>query len=559
MGTNNDAQKLKWLMPAIWIAMAICWSIQGYTSRHTLIAADGISYIEIAYGVLAGNWHALLNTYWSPGYPLVLAAFLKILRPSPAYELPLMRLVGWLTLVACLPAFEYFVCAFLRFRQSLASAGGAQDEPLLPPREFRVLAYALFFWCTTVLVPSSNEHPDILVFFFYLLASAVAMDLLTVRRGYARYILFGALLGAGFITKAIFFPLSFLFFVAMLPYKGQRNTKLLTAFLTFAIVCTPLIAGLSLRTHRFTVGDAGGVNRAQINNFYSFENFSPGTAVEASPHIQIFSGAEWHGSYPPWTEPSIRFTGHVPHIPLRMQLNRTHIVLRAYFDLFVAAIGGFTCGLLALIFLQRDFTGFVGRFVRQTTLWLPALAGFAAYATIRVEDRFLPGFTIGLFAAICGALATSRDPDFSKFSAQFARYVVLAATIFLVAAGLAEVGHTSSNNIGYPDWEAAAALAQFGIAPGDKVGLMGNGLEDHFWAHLAHVEIIGEILKNDVALYWAATPEQRQAALQQIAAAGAKALVTPKVPATAMPDGWKQLGDSHYYVLPLSPATALRP
>ena len=542
-------------MLAVWIAMAICWFIQGYTSRHTLIAADGISYIEIAYGVLEGNWHALLNTYWSPGYSLVLAAFLKVFHPRPQYELPMMRLVGWLTLVACLGAFEYFVCAFLRFRQSLESASGGQEEPLLPAREFRVLAYALFFWCTTVLVPSSTEHPDILVFLIYLLASAIAMDLLTVRRGYARYILFGALLGAGFIAKAIFYPISFIFFVAMLPYKGQRNAKLLVTFITFAIVCTPLIAGLSLRSHRLTVGDAGGVNRAQINNFYSFENFSPGTPVSASPHIQIFSGPEWHGSYPPWTEPSIRFTGHVPHIPLRMQLNRTHIVLRAYFDLFVATVGGFTCGLLVLIFLQRDFTGFVGRFIRQTTLWLPALAGFAAYATIRVEGRFLPGFTIGLFAAICGALDAARIPG----GAKFARYIVLAATIFLVAQGLAEVGHTSSNNVGYPDWEAAAALPQFGVAPGDKVGFMGNGLEDHFWAHLARVSIIGEIPKEDVALYWAATPEQRQAALQQIAAAGAKALVTPNVPATAMADGWKQLGDSHYYVLELASASAPRP
>src|ERR1700677_2861017 len=187
----QNSRKYSRVMLAVWIAMPICWLIQAYTSRHTLIAADGISYLEIAYGVLAGNWHALLNTYWSPGYPLVLAAFLKLFNPRPQYELPLMRLVGWLTLVACLGAFEYFVCAFLRFRQSLESASGAQEEPLLPAREFRVLAYALFFWCTTVLVPSSNEHPDILVLLIYLLASAVAMDLLTARRGYARYILFG--------------------------------------------------------------------------------------------------------------------------------------------------------------------------------------------------------------------------------------------------------------------------------------------------------------------------------------------------------------------------------
>ena len=213
-------------MRVVWAAMALCWLVQGYATRFTQEAADGISYMEIARQVAAGNWHALLNTYWSPGYPLVLAIGVKLFNPAPARELFMMRVIGWLSLLATLAAFEYFLRAFLRLRDNFLAVDTTAGPPLIPDAQFRVLAYGLFFWCTTVLVPSSNEHPDILVSPVYLLASAIAMDLLTFRRGFARYALLGAVLALGFVTKAILFPLRLRIFLRARVLPHQWNWKL---------------------------------------------------------------------------------------------------------------------------------------------------------------------------------------------------------------------------------------------------------------------------------------------------------------------------------------------
>jgi hypothetical protein len=544
-------------MRIVWAAIALCWLVQAYATRFTQEAADGISYMEIARQVAAGNWHALLNTYWSPGYPLLLALGVKLFNPAPARELLMMRVIGWLSLLATLAAFEYFLRAFLRLRDNFLAVDTTAGPPLIGDSQFRVLAYGLFFWCTTVLVPSSNEHPDILVFAIYLLASAIAMDLLTFRRGFARYALLGAVLALGFVVKAILFPLGFVFFFGLACYRTQWNWKFLLGFAIFVLGCVPLIAGLSMRTHRFTIGDVGPVARAQTMGLYDFANLSPGRPVAAAPHIQIFTDPIWQGSYPPWTEPSIRFTGHVPHIPLKMQLNKTHIVLRFYFDMLVGSLGALTCCFIVLALIQRNLTALIAGFLRQTVVWMPAIAGLAAYATLRIEGRFLPAFVMGFFAALCGALVwigPPPPPDKSgeqHASAQtVAKYLVYAAATVLALQGVAEVGHTSSSAAHtYPDAAAAAALPSFGVMPGDKVSFLGNGLEDHLWAHVAGVEIVGEVPKGDVATFWAATPQDKQEALAQLEATRSKALVTTNVPSPALADGWKQLAGTQYYIL----------
>jgi hypothetical protein len=559
MHQNNGMKNLNRVMRIVWAAMALCWFVQAYATRFTQEAADGISYMEIARQIAGNNWHALLNTYWSPGYPLLLALGVKLFSPAPARELLMMRVIGWLSLLATLAAFEYFLRTFLRLRDNFLAVDATAGPPLIGDTQFRVLAYGLFFWCTTVLVPSSNEHPDILVFAVYLLASAIAMDLLTFRRGIARYALLGAVLALGFVVKAILFPLGFVFLFALACYRTQWNWKLVLGFAVFVIGVIPLIAGLSMRTHRFTIGDVGPVARAQTMGLYDFANLSPGTPVAAAPHIQIFTDPIWQGSYPPWTEPSIRFTGHVPYIPLKMQLNKTHIVLRFYFDMFVGSLGALTCCFVVLALIQRNLTALIAGFLRQTVVWMPAIAGLGAYATLRIEGRFLPAFVMGVFVALGGALVWNGPPPPPDKSGEqhpsaqtVTKYLVYAAAAILALQGIAEVGHTASSAArNYPDATAAAALTAFGVMPGDGVGFLGNGLEDHLWAHVAGVEIVGEIPKDDVSAFWAATPQQKREALAQLEAAHAKALITTNVPPPALAEGWKQLAGTQYYILPL--------
>src|ERR1017187_4798089 len=75
---------------AIWIVLPLSWLIVGMVSRHTM-DSDGIAYVDIALACMKGNWHALINRYWSPGYPALLALWLFVFRPVPQQEITLVR------------------------------------------------------------------------------------------------------------------------------------------------------------------------------------------------------------------------------------------------------------------------------------------------------------------------------------------------------------------------------------------------------------------------------------------------------------------------------------
>ncbi|MGC2719424.1 MAG: hypothetical protein WA209_07530 [Candidatus Acidiferrales bacterium] len=60
-----------------------------------------------------------------------------------------------------------------------------------------------------------------------------------------------------------------------------------------------------------------------------------------------------------------------------------------------------------------------------------------------------------------------------------------------------------------------------------------------------------EIPKDDVSTFWAVTEEERQQALQELSGSGAKAVVAPNLPSSALPEGWKQIAGTQYFVLEL--------
>jgi hypothetical protein len=112
---------------------------------------------------------------------------------------------------------------------------------------------------------------------------------------------------------------------------------------------------------------------------------------------------------------------------------------------------------------------------------------------------------------------------------------------------------------------AAHALNDLGVGPGDTVACIGTiaCTYDHYWARLAGVRILTEIYEPNPPLYpyLAATPNREQAydvARRQ----GAKVLVgyfDPGLMTGANPvsAGWRELGQTHFYALPLNlPANA---
>jgi hypothetical protein len=547
---NSNLKFTPKLKRSFWIIIVCVWLAEAMALRAPL-DADAVSYLDMANSFLSGNWHALVNGYWSPGYPFLLACELKLFHLDRFHQLLAIQFLSFITLIIALVCFECFLSSFIVFRRRLASADDDNGAKTITDNAVRLIGYALFFWITTFFTPPSLQHPDILVFIAYLLASALAMQLLTQHEWW-RFALLGLVLGFGYFAKSVMFPLGFAFLFGLYVQARKCNvsTRVLFAFAIFLAVSAPYVIVLSNSKGHLTFSDVGAIAYRHIMGFDAGP--LPPTPIPrpaAAPHVSEYSKIIGLGTYPPWADPSYGFKRGPFQFSLSRQLNRIHVVLAGYFETYVFTLAGLSATLLILFFLNSP-TSFLGRFLRQPVLWVPALTGLAFYASMRFENRFLGGFTLSLYAAWLGA---ARIPD-SPLSAKFIKSVAIAAFVLLSAQAGMRAGHEAIKTFDHspvPDAQVAVALHQMHVADGDCVAFMGDALLDHGWAYIAGTKIVAEVPPEDITNFWAADASQKQDVLAWLASTGAKAVVTHSVPDTAMAMGWQRVPQTDYYLLPL--------
>src|SRR5438876_8904081 len=179
---------------------------QIYACRYEL-DPDGMDYLDIARQVASGHWTAVANGYWGT-FNSVLLAPLFLIHLRPALELQLSHLHGLLVLLA----------AFFSFRFFLSTCLGTLNNPVVANAGFRslpewalaLLGYGLFLWTALVLVPVKTIGPDLLVTVFVYLAAAMLLSF-GAETPLRKFFLFGVVLGMGYWTTAIMFPISLLF------------------------------------------------------------------------------------------------------------------------------------------------------------------------------------------------------------------------------------------------------------------------------------------------------------------------------------------------------------
>ena len=531
--------------------MLCAWLAQALAARD-FATADAISYLDISYSCLTGNWHALINGWWSPAFPFLLAIWLKIFNPSPFREAVVLHLFSFISLVVALAVFEYFMRVFLVFRKTVIADEQDSCQPV-PDDWVWIVGYLLFFWISTFLTPPSLEQPDILVFILYLLATVLCMQVVREPQKWSRYLLLGLVLGIGYLTKSVMFPLAFVFYAALSFHKDRVRMlpKLIVSVIIFAAVCSPFALALSKSKGRFTFGDVGVMAYRHVMGMDE-QPLVPETTPRpsAAPRIADYRPIIQLGTFPPWSDPSYGYRATPFHFMLRRQLNRTHIVLRYYFDLFVVQLAPLFAGLLVFLFLG-DRREFVKRFVRLPVLWLPALAGLAFYASMRVDGRFLAGYIVTLYAANVASIRLANSMNLQKTT----HAIAFAVSFLLLSQITVQVSHEAAHLFGrqpHPDWQVAAALEQMGLKKSDRVSYMGYALVDHAWAHLARVRISAEIPEEDILNFWASDKKERQDVIDWLSSTTAKALITKNVPDSAMPMGWMRVADTNYYILSLA-------
>jgi hypothetical protein len=79
------------------------------------------------------------------------------------------------------------------------------------------------------------------------------------------------------------------------------------------------------------------------------------------------------------------------------------------------------------------------------------------------------------------------------------------------------------------------------------VAIIGYGF-DAYWARLARVKIVAEMLDWQADDFWLGDPMFQSRVLHVFASTGAKAVVAENVPSYASLIGWHRVGESNYFI-----------
>ena len=542
---------------AIGLGAADAW-----ITRNTM-NMDGISYLDIGDAYWRGDWHAAISAYWSPLYPWLLGLFSMLLKPSPYWEYPVVHLANFVIYLAALASFEFLMRAFIDHRRRSGNGTAEDGTASLPEWAWWTLGYSLFIWTSLVLITILVVSPDMCVAAFVYLASGL---LLRMRSGVANWctlVLLGAVLGFGYLAKAVMFPLAFVFLAVALFSLGRKGApRVWVPAVAFLAIASPLIVVLSRAKGGPTFGAAGavnyelGVNGVDLVMPKSTTLTHPVRRISELPPTYEFA-TPIPGTYPLWYDPSYWHTGLKPQVQVKKQTQALTVSAISYCWLFFSPFLqlNLTVGLVVLFLLAPRPSVCVKRVAESWSLLIPALSAFALYSLVHVEYRYLGPFVSLLWLS---AFSGVRLP-LSQGSRRQIAFVVVAVAVTTGAL----LRRSAVNNVALARrldteyWEAARALGEKGTHPGDKIAINADlplvALQT-FVARLARIQIIAEVERPE-SLSRASSPTQSQAidALKKI---GVKGILT--IEETSRPlsgNGWQRLGNTTYYVnlLPAEP------
>jgi len=541
------------ILPIQWgfrFAITVCALIDCWICRFQM-DADGVSYLDMGDEYLKGNWHAALNAHWSPLYGVLAGTMLRITKPTMRWEYPVVHLLNFLILIVTLFCFEFF------WRELLASS--APRTLVGGPRAYAwVLGYFLFAYIHLVALPLSLVTPDLLVSALVYMASGMMLRFAGGRMGTASAILMGVLLGVGYLAKSAMLPFAVILMITMVAvaWRGHRRKSLIAATLLGCLVISlPFIAALSWKMHRVTFSDTAKLNQGwQVNNVGSMHLWlgdPAGYEHAQHPPRKIFRWPEVYefatpigGTYPPWYDPSYWYAGidSSVHPVLEIQAflrNMSSIVkdglLRSGF-LVTAAL------MFILGTRVRDSWGHLLGF------W-PILAPAVAVTLMFSMVFWVPRYTSGLMLVVWGATmaSTSTLGDKRRVKVFWAISLLLGALVVLEFSKVLRADYRDAGDSAQTVM-VAERLQAMGVAPGERIAVVGYGNTAAFWARLGGLRIVAEVphvlgAGDSATAFWTSGPQVEEAVLTVLKSTGARAVIADPSPAV-VPPGWVQVGNT---------------
>jgi hypothetical protein len=516
--------------------------LRAISSRNLPVNSDGLAYLDVARVYLRHDLSLAVNGYWGPLYSWLLAAMLWIVRPTAHHEFAVVRAVNFLILLLCLYAFS-------RFWRSVAYRNRKPDNDGVPladayPLGWLLLGYALFLTQVNWFIDAAT--PDVLVGGMVLLIAARVLELDDGKRQHlADYVGFGLLLAVGFYSKAILFYFGLFVLLAQMirSFRSRQYRGPITAALVCILLVSPYAAALSRTLGHFTVGETGRLNYAWfvdgtetgpwVDGGASFP-FFPGPVVLNVPKVFRIPNLEGV-TYAPWYDAARFDKRSRATFNLRGELRQLSINSKALKEEILPMYSALLVPMIILI------CGAPKAFLRRfRALWFcatPIMMVIGMYLLVHLVDRFMIGFLLVLWGLAYSSISVPSN------SRLLVRYALLSGVAVFGACALPGLLHTlasPSQDLIQRDVLVAEAMPNYGVRPGDSIGLIGDG-QTAYWAHWAQVSVVAEVTSFDSDSFWSSSVELQRTALRSMAESGAKAVIWRRDSQRLCPPDWVQL------------------
>lgn len=549
-----------WTLPFILITLFVNALHVLTLARH--IEWDGISYLDIAWAYARGDWSHAINAYWGPLFSWILAAVLRVSSIDRFRELIVLHAVNFVAFAFAIVAFIILVREIQRWQNQRAIAEGT--EPL-SAGQFSVACYSMFLYASRFLLSPFIDQPDIILEALVILDTAL---LVRIARGDSRlrtFAVLGVALGASYLTKAVMFPLAFVFLFSAFLVSGagwRAIRRTLLAALVFSLLAVPWIALLSHKQGRLTYGTVGGIAYFTFSHRLTSAQLRmggpPGNGqlhpiqiALSSPPVLLFPSTQ--GTLPPWYDPSFYFAGVTNHVSLRSQA----LILEDSFRSCAQLLSEQKAP-LAVLFVLLLFCGlrrYSREFLKRWPIWLPSAVALIAYGFVEFLDRLVVPFLVIFWVVLLSAVYVPRVPEARRIISCGIAVMILLFCLPVLSAPVGDIrvlripAEQRDSDCG-PQWKVARGLREMGLMEGDHVAVIGEDNQSHTecWAEFDGLSIVGEIPSEGADSYWEAPADLQVRILRLFALASAKVAVTYAMPPSVNTAGWQRVSETSYYV-----------
>jgi hypothetical protein len=522
------------------VALAVIIGLLDCGGTRFSLNPDGISYIEMARHAAQNGPAALINGYWSPGYPALLTPIFWIVRTGWVTAIPVLHLVN---LAIYLTTF----LVFLRLMRAAASPALVEHDAA-PGLVAHTTSLGAVIFAVIAIECISLEllTPDYAVMLVVLLTVLACVHLERSSHSWHAAACLGLVLGLGYWMKGILLPLNAVLLLGLFilpPRTDRARAKLLLATAVFLLSVLPLIVLVSAKVGRPTMGEVGRLNYAwEVDGVTPFVGWlgdstgrlgtpvHPPRVLQSAPQTLEFA-SPIQATYPLWFDPSYWYAGLRPRIDLAGQWR---VLVQGLHDLLSLLHLQWSVGAALAALWLASVPGPRHPDRSRTSMVIALWSGAAAllYALVHVEPRYLAGF-VAAAVIVAWSQLVRRTPRRAM------RVVLpLVFAILLVSLGL-----NLRENVGgfEPTFRPvylidAEQLRQQGIAPGDRVAMVGDAFEAYA-AFAADAAITVQVM--DSLGFWNITPAARSELQARIAATGVKAILANNVAPERSAEGWQ--------------------